>query len=81
MFNSKECEIRNEDSYKLVVAIVRTSNNIYVLDRVKEQKCCMEELDDYWLWYRRFGHVNFKNLVKISKKHVVRNMREIKKKP
>ena len=69
MFNSKECEIRNKKSRKLVATDVGTSNNIYVLDRVKEEKCCMVKLYENWLWYRGFGHVNFKNLVKINKKH------------
>ena len=81
MFNSKECEITNEDSGKMVDTIVRNSNNIYVLERVKGEKYCMGKLYENWLWHRRFGHVNFKNLEKISKNHVIRKMPQITKPP
>ena len=78
-FNSKECEIRRDGLVRLVAIVIRTPNNIYVLDRVKEEKCCMGKIDEVWLWHRRMGHVNFKNIAKVSKKHVVRNMPEITK--
>jgi len=33
--------------------------------------------DDSWLWHRRLGHINFDNLVKISKLGAVRNLPKI----
>lgn len=32
-----------------------------------------------WLWHRRLGHINFDNLVKVSKLGVVRNLPKITK--
>ena len=34
----------------------------------------MSQIDESMLWHRRMGHLNFDNLVKISKKGVVRNL-------
>ena len=34
-------------------------------------------IDDNWLWHRRLGHINFDNLVKISKLGAVRNLPKI----
>ena len=48
-----------------------------MLDRVKKEKCSIGKLDENLLWNRRFGHVNVKNLVRISNKRIVRNMLEI----
>jgi hypothetical protein len=52
----------------MVATTLRTPNNIYILDEVKGEKCCMGQIDQSWLWHRRMGHINFDNLVKINKK-------------
>ena len=36
-------------------------------------------VDESWLWNRRLGHLDFDNLVKISKKEVVRDLPKIVK--
>ena len=36
-------------------------------------------VNESWLWHRRLGHLNFDNLVKISKKEVVRDLPKIVK--
>ena len=36
-------------------------------------------VDESWLWHRRMGHLNFDNLVKISKKEDVRDLHKIVK--
>ena len=36
-------------------------------------------VDESWLWHKRLGHLNFDNLVKISKKVVVRDLPKIVK--
>ena len=38
-FNSRECEIRKEGLGKFVTTTTRTLNNIYILDKVKEEMC------------------------------------------
>ena len=40
-FTSKDCKIRREDSGKLVATTSRTPNNIYILDEIKKEKCCL----------------------------------------
>jgi hypothetical protein len=52
----------------------RTSNNIYVLSEIGNEKCCLEKEDESWLWHRIMGHMNFDNLVKVSKREAVREM-------
>ena len=67
MFNSHKCEIIKASSDKLVATIVRTSNNIYVLSEIWNEKCCLGKEDEIWLWHRRMGHIHFDNLVNLAK--------------
>lgn len=70
-FHSKGCEIRKARIRILVENANRTSSNVYVLDEVKKEKCCMGQVDKIWLWHKRMTHISFDNLVKLSKTHVV----------
>jgi transposase InsO family protein len=78
-FDSQKCEIRREGSGKLVGTAARTSNNIYVLSEIGNEKCCLGKEDESWLWHRRMGHMHFDNLVKVSKREAVREMPQITK--
>jgi hypothetical protein len=78
-FDSKKCEIRKEGSGKLVSTAARTSGNIYVLSEIGNEKCCLGKENESWLWQRRMGHMHFDNLVKVSKREVVREMPHITK--
>jgi transposase InsO family protein len=78
-FDSQKCEIRKEGSGKLVGTAARTSNNIYVLSEIGNEKCCLGKEDESWLWHRRMGHMHFDNLVKVSKREAVREMPQITK--
>jgi hypothetical protein len=40
-FHSKGCEIRKTTSGRLVANENRTSSDVYILDEVKGEKCCM----------------------------------------
>ena len=71
-FDSQKCEIRKEGSGKLVTKAARTSSNIYVLSEIGNEKCCLGKEDESWLWNKRMGHMHFDNLVKVSKREVVR---------
>jgi hypothetical protein len=73
-FDSRECEIRKENSDKLVAKAIRTPNNVYILDEINGEKCFMGQIDESWLWHKRMGHMNFDNLVKINTKQAVRDM-------
>jgi hypothetical protein len=41
IFNSKKCEIRKEGSRKLVATSVRNPNNIYILNEIRKEICCL----------------------------------------
>lgn len=57
----------------------RTQNNIYMLDEIKRERFYLGKEDESWLWHKRMRHIHFGNLIKISKKQVVKEMSEIKK--
>ena len=79
IFSSKDCEIRKEGTNRLVATTARTPNNIYILNDIGKESCCLGKEDESWLWHKRMGHINFNNLVKVSKKESVREMPEITK--
>ena len=79
IFDSEKCEIRKKNSGKLVGIVVRTSSNVYILE--DDGKCYMSQIDESWLWHKRMGNLSFDNLVKVSKKGVVRNLPRIIKPP
>jgi hypothetical protein len=78
-FNSQKCEIRREGLGKLVGTPARTSNNIYVLSEIGNEKCLLGKEDESWLWNRRMGHMHFDNLLKVSKREAVREIPQITK--
>jgi len=60
-----------------VATTIRTLNNIYVLNEIGKEKCCLGKENERGLWHRRMGHINFDNLVKVSRKEEVREIHEI----
>lgn len=70
-FNSQGCAIKSS-SRKTVTTRLRTIGNIYnLLDSIEskniEGMCLMGQVEENWLWHKCLGHVNFDNLVRISK--------------
>jgi hypothetical protein len=65
-FNSQKCEIRKEGSGKLIATVARTSNNIYVLSEIKNEKCFLGKEDESLIWNKIMSHIHFHNLVKVS---------------
>jgi hypothetical protein len=51
-FDSQKFEKRRAGSGKLVGTAARTSNNIYVLSEIENEKCCLGKEDESWLWHR-----------------------------
>ena len=76
-FNSQECELRKEISERLVATTTRNPNNVYILNEIRKEKCCMGHIDETRLCHRRMGHMSFDDLVKVFKKQVVRDMPKI----
>jgi hypothetical protein len=79
IFDSGKCEIMKEGLGKLVATTIITPNNIYILNEIGKEICSLGKENENWIWYRRMGHMNFENLVKISRKEAVREMLEISK--
>jgi hypothetical protein len=46
MFDLNKCEIRKEESGKLVATTVRTPSNIYVLIEIGKEICCLGKDDE-----------------------------------
>lgn len=74
VFSTKDCEIRNYASGKLLAKGVRTPDNFYVLNKIQENKCYLSQADESWLWHKRLGHTSFDNLVNISKIKAVQDI-------
>jgi RNase P subunit RPR2 len=77
LFNSQECRIRKEDTGKLVATTIKTPNNVYILNKIGKEVCCVGQTDESWLWNKRMGHLSFENLVKVSNHQEVRGMPKI----
>eukprot|EP00253_Pinus_taeda_P022797 PITA_22797 len=73
-FSTKDCEIRNSSLGELVAKGVRTPDNIYILNKIQENKCYLSQTDESWLWHKRLGHTSFENLINISKIRAVRDI-------
>ena len=69
-FNQRKALIYNEEG-KINGSGDQTKDNLFYLDKVSET-CLMVKYDDVWLWHKRLYHVNFDNLVNISKMKKVR---------
>jgi hypothetical protein len=79
VFDYKKCETRKGGSNKLVSTTVRIPRNIYVLNKIGKEKCLLGKEDESYLYNRRMGHINFDNLVNVSKREVVREIPKISK--
>jgi hypothetical protein len=66
-FHSKGCEIRKQGLGRLVENVNRTLSNVHILNEVKGENFCMVQVNQTWLFHRRMGHINFENIVKLSK--------------
>ena len=77
IFDSEKCEIKKKDSGRFVGIYIINSSNVYILEN--DNQCYLSMVDESWLWNRRLGHLKFDNLVKISKKEVVRDLPKIVK--
>jgi hypothetical protein len=63
-FDSHKCEIIKRDTRKLVVVAPRTSRNVYTLNIYEEEKCCLSQVYEIWIWHTSLGHLRFDNLIK-----------------
>jgi hypothetical protein len=55
----------------------RTPSDVYILNIEEEEKCCMVQVDETWLWHKRMEHIVFDNLIKVRKMEVVKDIPKI----
>jgi hypothetical protein len=70
---------KEEGLGKLVATTARTPSNIYVLNEIGKETFFLGKEDEVWIWHKRMGHINFDNIVKVSKKETVREIPQISK--
>jgi hypothetical protein len=58
---------------------LRTPNNIYILNDIGKEICCLVRENETCLPHKIIGNTNFYNLIKINRKEAVREMPEISK--
>nr|KAJ0190081.1 hypothetical protein LSAT_V11C800430260 [Lactuca sativa] len=77
-FTKKEGRVVNTD--KNIVLSASRKDDIYVLDMFSSDKALMHcfftksQTNLSWIWHKRFSHLNFKNLSKISNQDLVRGL-------
>ena len=42
--------------------------------RHNDNMCLVADINDPWIWHKRFCHVNFKNIHKLAKNNIVRGL-------
>ena len=58
----------------------KTKGNLFYLDLdLGDFSCFIAQVEESWLWPRRLCHVNFDNMVKISKVRRVKGLPSLKK--
>ena len=77
IFDSNGCQIRDVKTDKLIGTATRSSSNVYILDE-KKNECCLSNENESWLWHKRLGHINFDNLINMSKNEAVRDLPSLK---
>ena len=76
-FGNDTCIIKDKEG-KLLGIGTRTRGNVFQLNTIKIT-CLVAKFDNSWLWHRRFCHINFGNIVKVSNTLVVRDLPKITK--
>ena len=61
---------------KLIGTRTKSRGNVFQLNPTKIT-CLVAKVDNNWLWHRRFCHINFDNIVKVSSTFAVRDLPEI----
>lgn len=57
MFHAQDCKIMKGSTRKIIVEADRTTNNLYILNGIKGERCYIGQIDERWLLHRRMGHM------------------------
>ena len=63
---------------KLIGSGKQTKGNLFYLE-LGDFSCFIAQVEERWQWHKRLCHVNFANMVKISKFKKVRGIPNLKK--
>ena len=63
-FNQKTCQVMNSHG-ECILTGHRSSDNCYTLSNVKT--CLRADLTETELWHQKLGHLNFRDMIKITK--------------
>ena len=69
IFSKDSCHIRDKEG--IVAKDIRTSDNCYIFGSGRLNTCLITQKDETSLWHQRLGHVNYRNLSKLSRKDLV----------
>lgn len=68
-----KCENKDKGSDEFLVKGLRTSNKCFVIEPNRHELDAynMSQKDETYLWHQRFGHINFRDLSRLSRKKIV----------
>ena len=79
---NKNCCLISEFMSGKVVHIAKRIGNIYMLNvehaSFHELGCLVSNIDDSWLWHRRFAHINMHHLNHLVRKYLVIGLPKLK---
>ena len=67
IFNSKECEIMEEYLDRLVVTIAKSPNNIYILNAIGKESCCLGKEDEVGFGIKEWEIYTLKTLLRLER--------------
>ncbi|GJY18952.1 retrovirus-related pol polyprotein from transposon TNT 1-94 [Tanacetum coccineum] len=77
-FKYRSATIRNQEG-KLIAKVHMTKNQMFILNIQHDEAKCLKSCpkDHSWLWYMRYGHLNFGDLKLLSLKGMVKGLDQI----
>lgn len=76
-FKNGMCKIYGRKG-ELIATGKQTKGKLFHMNP-KVNNCLIAKIDDSWLWHKRFCHINFDNIVKVSKSKRVRGFPQLEK--
>ena len=80
-FHPNKCIVKHKNLENVMLEGFRKANLYYVdLSYASNPsiKCLMSKEEEGWLWHRRLGHINMKNIAKVAKMELVKGLPKIK---
>lgn len=74
-FTQEEWHIKNKE--EVVAKGIRNGNNCYIFGSSSPNTCLITRMDETSHWNQRLGHVNFRELSKLSRKNIVLGIPEL----